>query len=163
MKKRLTHIAPVKLGLITALCFGTFGLLILLLDLLMGAVPSSYESDYSYNQISLTGAPGSSPPGNPGVHAIQLSNGVVPEAPTATKSGPTATSPGGSYSPLKPAAGTDFPLTVNGYSRSFALPVFFSLGLPLVMGFLFGWIGALLFNLLAKWTGGIAITVEDIT
>ena len=37
------------------------------------------------------------------------------------------------------------------------VPVFYG-----VMGFVFGVIGAAIYNLVAKWTGGIEFTVEDV-
>ena len=160
MKKRLTRIAPLKLGLVTGLCFAAFGVLSLTLELLVGGpMASSHDSDFSYNQVPLSASPaslGSSPTGNPGVHAIQLSNGVVPDSPTVTKSSTTTT----------PSGGPNDPLTFNyhptGTAIVFSLPFLYTLGFPTVMGFFFGWIGALTFNLFAKWTGGIEVTVEDI-
>jgi hypothetical protein len=162
MIKRLTRIAPLKLGLVTAGSAALLGLLSLPVGFLMDAIFSSSDSDYSYNQIPLhtsSAAPGSSPTGNPGVHAIQLSNGVVPDSPTVTNSSTTATPSGGANGPAGSPTSFDYHVTGNAY----APPFYYMLGLPLVMGFLFGWIGALIFNLLAKWTGGIEVTVEDIT
>ena len=54
---------------------------------------------------------------------------------------------------------------VLGSMGSQGMPIWMALGIPivyLVLGFIFTAIGALLYNLVAGWTGGIEYTAEDV-
>jgi hypothetical protein len=147
VKKRLTRIAPLKLGLALALGLLAFGLVFTLV--IWGVDGWEMRSgDYSYHEIPWRGEPPASP--------------VVPPAPPQAGTGQHVDFAGGTVVhlgyPTMGQAQNDFTFSViEGYAFLF-LPFVYAL-----VGFVGGFVGAWIFNLTAKWTGGIVINVEDIT
>jgi hypothetical protein len=132
MKKRVTHVAPLKLGLAMAMGFAVLGLVLVGINSW-----ERYDSGYSYHEVPLRG-----------------------NAPLPAGSGDTP--------PLQPASsqtvvagdGVVYQLAESEWPDHAYLWFPFVFGL---IGFAGGLLGALAFNLTAKWTGGIVINVEDIT
>ena len=148
MKKRLTRIAPFKLGLALAVSGALLGLVFALVAWAFQWPVVS--SDYSYNQVPLTA--------------------VYPAPATATTSAPlsrpTTTTNGDAIlagstvvhlAPVPPQNDFGFiSISETGGLSLLLFPVLYG-----IMGFVCGALGAWFFNLTAKWTGGIELTVED--
>jgi uncharacterized membrane protein len=101
MQKRLTHIAPVKLGIVLAVVYGVMSLIIIVPCLLL---------------VSLAGVANTAKTGSQGLPAI-----------------------------------------FSGVFLIF-LPIIYA-----VIGFIGGIVAALIYNLVAKWTGGIEFTTEEVS
>ena len=145
MKKRLTRIAPFKLGLASAVSFVLVGLVLALGVCLLSLVTDS-RSYHAYTQMDVTPL---APPATSGSPSVPANAPVVAA---------------GGYPHADFAGSTVVHLAPNDFT--FGDSPMMLLLFPLiwgVVGFLSGVTGSFAFNLTARWTGGLEVNVEDIT